>query len=1258
MMQLPLRNSARGLGLIMLAVACISGAAGADVLYWDGNGAATPNPAGGSGTWSSTNSNWHNGSGSQAYNTGSTPHDTIFGVASGTVNISDPVTASSLQFDIDGYILTGSELTLSDSGAITVTNAGDTASIDASIAGASGLTKDGDGELVLWDANTFSGLTILGGTVSVDSDDQLGVLTGEVNIDGGTLLVTGASSLKAADTRSFNIGPAGGTFDIQNTSNTGLTIQGFLNGTGMLTKSGPGTLRLDAVNNMFADGVTIEDGVLRFNNNNDAGPKALRMNTITFAPSGGSATLSIGGSGDNVDGGGSELRTGRWVSATPGDGSIVAATTSTNADGASGHDLMIFALADGEFSGTVANLATSNGGTIGSGSSNGDLGIRGNATQTLSGTTDIDNTVSVFDGAGLILSGAASITGSEANLNVNGGTFTLDNSATNLADRFEDTGSVETRGGGTLAFIGNAAGSSETLGFIQLGTNTTTPPNSRSGALDIQVTHNAGASASTVLTFSGITRNSGKASVNFSARDGSGPMALGVAGNAPRIMLTAAPSMSTAGLLNNGGSVGWATVNGSDFATYDAATGVKAVTTVAFAAAGNSDNALLTGSATISANKSVASLKIDPAGSGQGLTGSGTLQTPAILLTGAEDFTIAPSGGLSTAAAQHVYVQQADLTISGPVTGSGALIKSGEGTLILQGAGSHSGTTTINEGQLRAAPGVSLGSGVLEFRGGVLEITGGGTFDRHLDYGVPSGSGRISWTRVTGLPLPSMSKHDRGSGGFAAVGANVTVDLNGPGASDIVWEDPSFLASGYELILGSPNADARVDLVDNYGLGISPGSYNVREIRAIDNPDSTADISRISGIVFSDSDANNGVLTDLLKSGDGVLELTGDNTYVSGTIIAEGTLLAGHANALGQGGQNAYILLGADGGTTDAALLTSEPVTISRDITISSGPGRATIGAAQTGTSSFSGDVIVMAGDKNVDLAADAGGTVAFAAGVNTAGGKTGFGTLTKKGDGSAVLQSISSFQGDTYVNAGVLQVDGELICRDVLVEAGGVLAGTGTVQADSVSVLGTVAPGGSAGILAIESDVVFDQSAGLAIEIGGLLAGDQHDRLDVSGDAALGGVLQISLSNGFTPQTGEAFDILDFGNLNGTTFDSIDLIGAAAFLSWNFSALYTNGQITVGGLAPVIGDTDGDRDVDTDDYDALVAAFGAYDPNADFNNDGHTDLADFAMMRENLGYSETPAPSTLAPTPTPEPATLILMGAAIPLILRRKRKT
>jgi autotransporter-associated beta strand protein len=441
------------------------------------------------------------------------------------------------------------------------------------------------------------------------------------------------------------------------------------------------------------------------------------------------------------------------------------------------------------------------------------------------------------------------------------------------------------------------------------------------------------------------------------------------------------------------------------------------------------------------------------------LQGTATLDTPAILLAGANDFrirnTAGGSAGLAPASALHVYVQAANLAVAVPITGSGAVVKSGQGTLSLEGVNTFSGPLTINEGVVRAVPGVGLGGGVLELRGGVLEIAGGGTFNRHLDSGVSSGSGRISWSAVIGLPVPSWSKEDRGSGGFAAVGANCVVDLNGLGTSDIVWEDPGFLGTGYALVLGSRNADARVELVDNFGLGLSPTAYNAREIRAIDNPGSTADVARISGVIFSDTAANNGTLHDLLKTGDGTLELSGANTYIGGTIVAEGTLLLGHAGALGNPAPGAYVLVGNRDGTADAGLLTSAPLTISREIAVPAGSsGKSTLGTAAAGSSAFMGNISVGASGetaaKILNLYAAPLGTVTFSGTIAAAGGYTGHLTLTKSGTGTVVLDAVNSHTGDTHIQAGTLELSasGQIVNSAIVNDAAfRILAGSHAVH-------------------------------------------------------------------------------------------------------------------------------------------------------------------------------------------------------------------
>ena len=71
-----------------------------------------------------------------------------------------------------------------------------------------------------------------------------------------------------------------------------------------------------------------------------------------------------------------------------------------------------------------------------------------------------------------------------------------------------------------------------------------------------------------------------------------------------------------------------------------------------------------------------------------------------------------------------------------------------------------------------------------------------------------------------------------------------------------------------------------------------------------------------------------------------------------------------------------------------------------------------------------------------------------------------------------------------------------------------------------------------------------------LNIEIGGLTAGTQYDRLAISGSATLNGSLNISLIGGFVPNPGDTFQIMTFGSRSGsfTTTNGLDLGGGRLF--------------------------------------------------------------------------------------------------------------
>ncbi len=661
---------------------------------------------------------------------------------------------------------------------------------------------------------------------------------------------------------------------------TGAVTSNFnMSGLYEVTKNGASTFRFGTPvpvppatgtpsENTWMGRLTINGGTVRFNNNAFSGPTALRQNPITLTSAGATLTCS------------SELRIGTISGPA---GLVQSQVTGTNT---STENITIQAVAPGSFGG-ILRL----GPPTGTGGTGGALVVRGPGEEIVTGTLDINKDL-VIAGR-LTLAGTASL-GAQASgaISMAGGTFKLDNTVDNNPNRVRDgsatSTSIDVLGGGTFLLAGNAAGTTETAGRVQLGSAT----KGRSGRLGIALVHTA-AAAPTVLTFGSLSRDTTTvvqtATVDFSARNAAGTaLALGQAGNNPRIVFSTAP-LATNGLIANSagtGAVGFATVNGSDFAAHGA-NGVAAVATVAFPAVSTATaNVLLTGNATVSVSAfALNSLKLQPAAAGQILTINSTrsLNVPGILLAGTTDSTIAGPGTLGGTGVHYYHVQQAVLNVSAAMPNQ-PLVKSGAGVLALTGTNSAiTQPLVVQAGAVRARQGTTLPGGEIKLRGGVLELTGGGTFTRALGFA----AGAINWSEFDTAVPPAAISEDRGSGGFAAIGADVTVDLQAAGATLIPWEDPGFVQSNFALVLGSPRADRKVTLVDNFQLNSTEATvkFSYREIRVEDNPGATTDSALISGII------SGAVSNDLIKTGAGTLELSAANTFAGGMWVQAGTLL-------------------------------------------------------------------------------------------------------------------------------------------------------------------------------------------------------------------------------------------------------------------------------------------------------------------------------------------------------------------------------
>ena len=101
-----------------------------------------------------------------------------------------------------------------------------------------------------------------------------------------------------------------------------------------------------------------------------------------------------------------------------------------------------------------------------------------------------------------------------------------------------------------------------------------------------------------------------------------------------------------------------------------------------------------------------------------------------------------------------------------------------------------------------------------------------------------------------------------------------------------------------------------------------------------------------------------------------------------------------------------------------------------------------------------------------------------------------------------------------------------------------GYVKGVGTFE--NVTTTGTFSPGLSPAIVSTTNFSLASTNT-LLMELGGTAVGSGYDQVQDGGLLTLGGTLQVSLINGFTPASGNSFDLLNWSTLGGT-FSSISL--------------------------------------------------------------------------------------------------------------------
>jgi autotransporter-associated beta strand protein len=420
------------------------------------------------------------------------------------------------------------------------------------------------------------------------------------------------------------------------------------------------------------------------------------------------------------------------------------------------------------------------------------------------------------------------------------------------------------------------------------------------------------------------------------------------------------------------------------------------------------------------------------------------------------------SGSLGTGAVTNygnlTFNRSDTISVANSISGSGTVTQSGSGTLLLTGANSYSGPTTVLAGRLRVGAAHALPSAsavVLANAAGVSldlnnfsltvgSLAGGGSNGGNVTMGSGTLSAGADNTSTTFSGVIS------GSGGFTKVGSGTLILANVN-----TYTGTTTITTG-KLQAGVPNAiPATSPLTNNDGL-----VFSSTQTLTVANP--------ISG---------SGTLT---QAGGGTLILTGPNSYSGGTVISAGTVLIDNDNELGA----ASSALTLSGGT-----LRSMTNNISSNRTL-------TVTAAS---------VLDIAPGTTVTLGGTIGGT----------------GNLTKTNTGNLTLAGNGSYTGTITFADGVLLVTGNQPSASVIVNRTSVVAGTGAIGTLSDPGGAILRPGPSPAAGNGPGQLSTGPNTNLRdfiyeADVTGSAAG-QHDTLRVAGNANLGSAtLTLNVSSGF----------------------------------------------------------------------------------------------------------------------------------------------
>ncbi len=457
-------------------------------------------------------------------------------------------------------------------------------------------------------------------------------------------------------------------------------------------------------------------------------------------------------------------------------------------------------------------------------------------------------------------------------------------------------------------------------------------------------------------------------------------------------------------------------------------------------------------------------------------------------------------------------------TIANAIAGTGGIVQNGAGsTLVLSGANTYTGATTVSAGTLGVTANDRLSSST------ALSIAAGATFDigtTQQTVASLSGAGTLhSGSSSARLKFGA----DNSSTAFSGNVANAWLNFEKYGTGTFTFSGTTSPAGGtFGIEAGTVALTGAADTSNTF--------FNMQANTTLD----------IAGTV-------NGASVGFLIGGAGTAVHLGTrtltiehdslriSTFMQGVIDGSGGLTLGQNSVLKLTNDNLYTGATTLTGTNvELELRSAQAIAASSELNIAASGAIVNVGFAGTDVSIRSlrgvAGAVLRVGDENLVITHAAGD---FAGVIERNFGKTGGLVL---GGGHQTLSGSNTYIGATTINGGLLTVNGSIGTSSLTtVNAGGTLGGSGTVG-NTVINGGALAPGNSIGTLTVNGNLSFTAASSYMIEV----SPSNADRVNVTGTATLGGA---TVNASFAPGSyvSRQYTILNAaGGLGGSTFGAV----------------------------------------------------------------------------------------------------------------------